>query len=82
VGTPTHKLPHGVAVNEGACKMAAEIWQVPVENIDPKPTYHAVEMFRALDRGNICFMWVLGRWRSFGWSIPRGAITGNAMCLI
>ncbi len=58
VGTLTHKLPHGVVMNEGARKMAAEIWQVPVENIDPKPTYHTVEMFRALDRGDIRFMWV------------------------
>ena len=45
-------------MNEGARKMAAEIWQVPVENIDPKPTYHTVEMFRALDRGDIRFMWI------------------------
>ena len=45
-------------MSEGARKMAAEIWQVPVENIDPKPTYHTVEMFRALDRGDIRFMWV------------------------
>jgi len=58
VGTLTHKLPHGVVMKEGARKMAAEIWQVPVENIDPKPTYHTIEMFRALDRGDIRFMWV------------------------
>jgi nitrate reductase NapA len=31
---------------------------VPVENISPKPTYHTVPMFRALDRGDIRFMWV------------------------
>jgi nitrate reductase NapA len=58
VGTLTHKLPHGVVMKEGARKMAAKIWNVPVENIDPKPTYHTVEMFRALDRGDIRFMWV------------------------
>jgi len=58
VGTLTHKLPHGVVMNEGARKLAAEIWQVPEEKIDPKPTYHTVEMFRALDRGDIRFMWV------------------------
>ena len=58
VGTLTHKLPHGVVMNEEHRKMAAEIWQVPVGNIDPKPTYHTVEMFRALDRGDIRFMWV------------------------
>ncbi|MCG8615674.1 MAG: molybdopterin-dependent oxidoreductase [Desulfobacterales bacterium] len=58
VGTLTHKLPHGVVMKEKSRKMAADIWGVPVENIDPKPTYHTVEMFRALDRGDINFMWI------------------------
>ena len=38
--------------------MAARIWKVPVENIPPKPTYHATEMFRAVDRGDIKFIWI------------------------
>ncbi len=58
VGTLTHKLPYGVVMNEKARKKAAEIWKVPVENIPAKPTYHTVEMFRALDRGDIKFMWI------------------------
>lgn len=58
VGTLTHKLPHGVVMNEKDRQMAAEIWQVPVENIAPKPTHHTVSMFRALDRGEIKFMWI------------------------
>lgn len=58
VGTLTHKLPYGVVMKEAARKKAAKIWKVPVENIDPKPTYHTVEMFRALDRGDIKFMWI------------------------
>ncbi|NJX14184.1 molybdopterin-dependent oxidoreductase [Tamlana crocina] len=58
VGTLTHKLPHGVVMNEEHRKHAAEIWNVPVENIPSKPTYHTVEMFRALDRGDIRFMWI------------------------
>ncbi len=58
VGTLTHKLPHGVVANEKDRKLAAEIWGVPVENIPAKPTYHTVEMFRALDRGDIRFMWI------------------------
>ncbi len=58
VGTLTHKLPHGVVMKEASRKMAADIWGVPVTNIDPKPTYHTVEMFRALDRGDINFMWI------------------------
>ena len=58
VGTLTHKLPHGVVMKKKAREMAAKIWNVPEENIDPKPTYHTVEMFRALDRGDIRLMWV------------------------
>ncbi len=58
VGTLTHKLPHGVVMKEKARQLAAKIWNVPVTNIDPKPTYHTVEMFRALDRGDIRLMWI------------------------
>jgi len=58
VGTLTHALPHGVVTNPKDREMASEIWQVPVENIPAKPTYHTVEMFRALDRGDIRFMWI------------------------
>ncbi len=58
VGTLTHKLPHGVVMKEEHRKMAAKIWNVPVENIPAKPTHHTVSMFRALDRGEIRFMWV------------------------
>jgi len=58
VGTLTHALPHGVVTNEHDRQMAAEIWNVPLERIAAKPTYHTVEMFRALDRGDIRFMWI------------------------
>jgi nitrate reductase NapA len=58
VGTLTNRLPHGEVTNEKDRKMAAEIWGVPVENIPAKPTYHTVEMFRALDRGDIRFLWI------------------------
>ncbi len=58
VGTLTHKLPKGVVMKEKYRKMAADIWKVPVSNIDPKPTHHTVSMFRALDRGDIKFMWI------------------------
>jgi nitrate reductase (cytochrome) len=58
VGTLTHMLPHGTVTNEKDRKLAAEIWKVPVEKIPAKPTFHTVEMFRALDRGEIKFMWI------------------------
>jgi nitrate reductase (cytochrome) len=59
VGTLTNRLPHGTVTNEEDRKMAANIWGVPVENIPPKPTYNTVEMFRAFDRGEIRFMWIM-----------------------
>jgi len=58
VGTLTNRLPHGVVTNPEHRKHAAEIWGVPVENIPEKPTFNTVEMFRALDRGEIKFMWI------------------------
>lgn len=58
VGTLTHALPHGTVADEHDRQMAADIWGVPATNIDPKPTYHTVEMFRALDRGDIKFIWI------------------------
>ena len=58
VGTLTHKLPHGVVMNEKHRQKAAEIWGIPVENIPAKPSLHTVAMFRALDRGDLRFMWI------------------------
>ena len=58
VGTLTHKLPRGVVTNPEDRRFAADIWGVPVENIAPAPTHHTVSMFRALDRGDIRFMWI------------------------
>ncbi|MFH7321174.1 molybdopterin-dependent oxidoreductase [Desulfurivibrio sp. D14AmB] len=58
VGTLTNRLPYGEVTSKAAREKAAKIWGVPESNIDPKPTYHTVEMFRALDRGEIKFMWI------------------------
>ncbi|TNE47949.1 MAG: twin-arginine translocation signal domain-containing protein [Deltaproteobacteria bacterium] len=58
VGTLTHKLPKGVVMREKDRRRAARIWQVPYENIPSKPTYHTVDMFRALDRGEVKFLWI------------------------
>lgn len=58
VGTLTHALPHGVVTNEADRALAARIWKVPAERIPSKPTYHTIEMFRALDRGDIRFVWI------------------------
>jgi nitrate reductase (cytochrome) len=58
VGTLTHRLPNGSVTNEAHRRAAAEIWNVPVENIDARPTHHTVGMFRALERGEIRFLWI------------------------
>ena len=58
VGTLTHKLPHGVVMKKAHRELAAKIWKIPVSNISKKPTHHTVSMFRALDRGDIRFMWI------------------------
>jgi nitrate reductase NapA len=58
VGTLAHRLPHGDVTNEKDRKLAADIWGVPVERINPKPGLHTVEIFRGLDRGDIRFLWI------------------------
>jgi nitrate reductase NapA len=58
-GALSHLLPGGHFVaNPEHRKKAAEIWKVPVERISPKPGYHTVEMFRALDRGDLKVIWI------------------------
>ena len=58
VGTLTHALPGGRVTDPEHRRRTAEIWGVPEENIPDTPTHHTVSMFRALDRGDIRFMWV------------------------
>ena len=58
VGTFTHRLPADMVVtNPEHRAKAAEIWGVDVKKIPEKPSYHATEMFRALDRGDIKVIW-------------------------
>jgi nitrate reductase NapA len=58
VGTFTHRLPSGPVNKKEVREFTAKIWGVPVENIPENPTHHTVSMFRALDRGEIKFMWI------------------------
>ena len=58
VGTLTHALPGGTVGEEGARARAAEIWGVAEDRIPNRPTYDTVQMFRALDRGDIRFIWI------------------------
>ncbi|MEE9270739.1 MAG: molybdopterin-dependent oxidoreductase [Candidatus Krumholzibacteria bacterium] len=58
VGTFTHRLPADMVVGNSKHREVAEkIWGLPAGTIPDKPTYHAVEMVRALDRGDVKFFW-------------------------
>lgn len=57
-GALAHTLPRGVVENETDRRRAAAIWGVPVEAIDPRPGLTTLPMFRALDRGDIRFLWI------------------------
>jgi nitrate reductase (cytochrome) len=58
VGTLTHRLPRGSVTNEADRRFAAQIWDVPADAIDARPTHHTVSLFRALERGEIRFLWI------------------------
>jgi len=59
VGTLAHRLPADMVVmNQKHREFAAKIWNVPPTNIKPKPGYHTVDMFRALDEGKVKTMWI------------------------
>ena len=58
VGTFTHRLPADMVVaHKEHRKIAEKIWKLPEGTIPAKPTYHAIEMLRALDRGDIAVFW-------------------------
>ncbi len=59
VGTFAHKLPKGVVMNPKHRAFAEKIWKLPSGTINPKPGFHAVEMARAFDRGDIKCLWVM-----------------------
>lgn len=57
-GTFTHRLPADMVVmNPEHRALAERIWKLPPRTIPAKPTYHAVEMLRALDRGEVKVFW-------------------------
>jgi nitrate reductase NapA len=57
-GSLTHTLPRGVVQDAQDRRRAADIWGVPVEQIDSRPTHSALSMFRALEQGDIRFLWI------------------------
>lgn len=57
-GTLTHTLPRGVVTNDADRQRAAKLWNVPVTQINAKPSRTALSMFRALERGDVKFLWI------------------------
>jgi nitrate reductase (cytochrome) len=59
-GALAGRLPGGSVARADDRRRAAEIWRVPEANLVTRPGRHAVSLFRALDRGDIRFLWVQG----------------------
>ncbi len=57
-GTLTHTLPRGLVSEEADRRRAATIWRVQETRLDPRPAHSVLSMFRALDRGDIRFLWI------------------------
>jgi nitrate reductase NapA len=57
-GSLAHTLPRGTVTSERDRERAAAIWNVPAERIDARPGLPALAMFRALDRGDLRFLWI------------------------
>ncbi len=59
VGTLANRLPADMVVTNPAHREKAEaIWGLEPGTIPSKPGYHAVDMFRALARGDVETMWI------------------------
>lgn len=59
VGTLSNRLPADMLVNVPEHReKAEEIWKLPPGTINPTPGYHAVDMFRALSRGDVRAIWI------------------------
>jgi len=59
VGTLSNRLPADMVVTNPEHRAEAErIWKLPAGTINPKPGYHAVDMFRALERGDVKAIWI------------------------
>lgn len=59
VGTLSHTLPSGrLIANPEHRREVEEVWGVPAGTIPDWPGYHTVELFRAVDRGEIGWLWI------------------------
>ncbi len=58
VGASAHGLPAGTVTRREDRERAAGVWGVPLSNIQGRPGHHALSMFRALEEGDIRFLWI------------------------
>lgn len=59
VGTLGHALPGGrVVANEEHRIQCEDLWNIPRNRINPKPGFHTVAMFEALQKGELSGVWV------------------------
>jgi nitrate reductase NapA len=59
VGTSNNRLPADMVVTSPEHRAEAErIWELPAGTIPATPGYHAVDMFRALERGDVKALWI------------------------
>ena len=59
VGTLAGRLPADMVIgNPEHRAIAAKIWNIPEDKLPKKAGYHTVEMFRALERGDIKVIWI------------------------
>lgn len=59
VGTFAHRLPADMVVmNEAHRKKTADIWGIDPKKISPKVGLHTMEMYRAIDRGDLKCLWI------------------------
>lgn len=59
-GAAPHALPRGDVRNEADRRRAADIWGVPFDRLDAWPGRTALGTFRALERGDVRFLWIQG----------------------
>ena len=59
VGTSNNRLPADMVVTNPEHRAEAErIWKLPAGTIPATPGYHAVDLFRALKRGDVKALWI------------------------
>jgi nitrate reductase NapA len=57
-GASPETLPGGSLQDPEARRRAAAIWNVPVGTLPTQPGHHVLGLFRALERGELGFLWI------------------------